>query len=134
MRGAGRARRTEREGMSYYKTCPDCGAHLDPGEECDCRKTVKVVCGATCDMFSQRVDVGGESFIACMSADGAVSISIHYDSRQERDEAYGRRCCLEPGSCPYYAQLRDAPRIGETGSRAEALVEQQRAILRGCGL
>lgn len=20
-----------------YKTCPDCGAHLDPGERCDCR-------------------------------------------------------------------------------------------------
>jgi hypothetical protein len=19
-----------------YKTCPDCGAHLDPGEHCDC--------------------------------------------------------------------------------------------------
>ena len=23
--------------MSYYSTCPDCGAHLDPGEQCDCR-------------------------------------------------------------------------------------------------
>lgn len=22
--------------MSYYKTCPHCGAHLDPGETCDC--------------------------------------------------------------------------------------------------
>lgn len=22
--------------MSYYKTCPRCGAHLDPGEVCDC--------------------------------------------------------------------------------------------------
>lgn len=21
-----------------YKTCPDCGAHLDPCEICDCRK------------------------------------------------------------------------------------------------
>lgn len=21
-----------------YKTCPYCGAHLDPGEECDCRR------------------------------------------------------------------------------------------------
>lgn len=24
--------------MSYYNTCPECGAHLDPGEECDCRE------------------------------------------------------------------------------------------------
>lgn len=22
---------------TYYRTCPDCGAHLDPGESCDCR-------------------------------------------------------------------------------------------------
>lgn len=22
--------------MSYYRTCPDCGAHLDPQEPCDC--------------------------------------------------------------------------------------------------
>lgn len=20
----------------YYRTCPECGAHLDPGEKCDC--------------------------------------------------------------------------------------------------
>lgn len=20
----------------YYKICPHCGAHLDPGEKCDC--------------------------------------------------------------------------------------------------
>lgn len=23
--------------MAYYRTCPDCGAALDPGERCDCR-------------------------------------------------------------------------------------------------
>ena len=22
--------------MSFYHTCPRCGAHLDPGETCDC--------------------------------------------------------------------------------------------------
>lgn len=21
-----------------YKTCPDCGANLDPGEKCDCKE------------------------------------------------------------------------------------------------
>jgi len=21
-----------------YRTCPDCGANLDPGEKCDCRR------------------------------------------------------------------------------------------------
>lgn len=24
--------------MSYYKTCPNCGAALDPDERCDCVK------------------------------------------------------------------------------------------------
>ena len=23
--------------MPYFRTCPRCGAHLDPGEACDCR-------------------------------------------------------------------------------------------------
>lgn len=23
--------------MSYYRACPHCGAHLDPGEVCDCQ-------------------------------------------------------------------------------------------------
>ena len=24
--------------LAYYRTCPHCGAHLDPGEVCDCQK------------------------------------------------------------------------------------------------
>lgn len=24
--------------MPYYKTCPECSAHLDPDERCDCQK------------------------------------------------------------------------------------------------
>ena len=24
--------------MSYYNVCTRCGAHLDPGEKCDCRE------------------------------------------------------------------------------------------------
>lgn len=24
--------------MPYYRTCPDCGCSLDPGEICDCGK------------------------------------------------------------------------------------------------
>ena len=23
--------------MAYYHTCLECGAHLDPGEDCDCK-------------------------------------------------------------------------------------------------
>lgn len=27
--------------MSYYRTCPNCGAHLDPGKACDCQDNEK---------------------------------------------------------------------------------------------
>ena len=32
--------------MSYYRTCPHCGAHLDPGEVCDCRNKEKAPASA----------------------------------------------------------------------------------------
>lgn len=30
--------------MSYYKICPVCGSHLDPGEKCDCESIEKAPC------------------------------------------------------------------------------------------
>lgn len=27
-----------RDLMAYYKTCPECGSALDPGEICDCKE------------------------------------------------------------------------------------------------
>lgn len=33
--------------MAYYRTCPDCGGNLDPGERCECqdkRKTAPSAC------------------------------------------------------------------------------------------
>ena len=33
--------------MSYYSTCPHCGAHLDPGEICDCQDKKEAAAGAT---------------------------------------------------------------------------------------
>lgn len=26
-----------RRSAPYYRRCPDCGAYLDPGEQCDCQ-------------------------------------------------------------------------------------------------
>ena len=34
--------------MSMYKSCPVCGANLDPGERCDCNKKA-VVSAANAD-------------------------------------------------------------------------------------
>ena len=38
--------------MSYYKTCPHCGANLDPGEVCDC--TLTQVCAEARETFPER--------------------------------------------------------------------------------
>lgn len=44
--------------MSYYRTCPHCGAHLDPGESCDC--TISQVCtearAVFPELFTGRTD------------------------------------------------------------------------------
>ena len=32
--------------MSFYRTCPHCGAALDPGEVCDCRDKEEAPAGA----------------------------------------------------------------------------------------
>ena len=32
--------------MSYYRTCPSCGANLDPGERCDCQNKKEAAQGA----------------------------------------------------------------------------------------
>lgn len=39
--------------MSYFKTCPHCGAHLDPGETCDCLDKKKAPAS------SAKADEGG---------------------------------------------------------------------------
>ena len=38
--------------MSFYRTCPLCGAHLDPGESCDC--TLTQVCAEARTVFPER--------------------------------------------------------------------------------
>ncbi len=38
--------------MSYFKVCPHCGAHLDPGEGCDC--TLTQVCAEARTVFPER--------------------------------------------------------------------------------
>lgn len=40
----------------YYRTCPDCGAHLDPGEQCDCRDAKSAAPGSTSPVGGKRKD------------------------------------------------------------------------------
>lgn len=50
--------------MSFFKVCPHCGAHLDPGESCDCRAKEEAPAS------SAKADEGGVEHV-----DHAVSTS-----------------------------------------------------------
>lgn len=42
--------------MAYYNICPDCGAHLDPGETCDCKEEKERESVKMQSMFSSGKD------------------------------------------------------------------------------
>lgn len=42
--------------MTYYRVCPCCGAHLDPGEVCDCRENEKTPAVAGGGGWEERAD------------------------------------------------------------------------------
>ena len=58
--------------MSYFKACPHCGAHLDPGEVCDCRDEEKTPAGAA------NTDEGKVEHV-----DHAVSTSIINETEEK---------------------------------------------------
>ena len=39
--------------MSYYKTCPYCGCHLDHGEACDCVEALRAR-GVEVELWDER--------------------------------------------------------------------------------
>lgn len=48
--------------MSYYKVCPYCGCHLDPGEVCDCEKKEAAASAANTD--NGRVEIGLSTYLS----------------------------------------------------------------------
>ena len=51
--------------MTYYRTCPLCGAHLDPGERCDCQEKEEDRPGA---VNAGTVEGGTEDLQAAVSS------------------------------------------------------------------
>ena len=51
--------------MSYFHTCPHCGANLDPGEVCDCRDKERAAQGAanTKDGGAEQIDTAASTSI-----------------------------------------------------------------------
>lgn len=56
--------------MTYYRVCPCCGAHLDPGEVCDCRENEKTPANAGGGKVEQSV---------------SRTVSTSYDTRETED-------------------------------------------------
>lgn len=40
--------------MAYYRTCPDCGAALDPGEKCNCQEEAERVRKRLEELYKQE--------------------------------------------------------------------------------
>lgn len=64
--------------MAYFKTCPLCGANLDPGEECDCDSVdsveVKIKKAPAEPVISASADV---------TSDITISISLYYKNKKK---------------------------------------------------
>lgn len=58
--------------MSYYRTCPYCGAALDPGEACDCRAKEEAPASAA--------NAGGDGAEQITTA-----VSASYDTRETEE-------------------------------------------------
>lgn len=52
--------------MSFYKICPHCGGHLDPGEKCDCQEQ------------EEQERRKWESLVRC-GGDGQYALNINYN-------------------------------------------------------
>ena len=99
--------------MSYYKTCPHCGAHLDPGEKCDCQRGT-----AVCPLFYCRWDHGEEHSLLCAREDGRVTQARTFVSAGARDAYYREKCCGSFQACPLH-RMAAAARRGEKAPAAE---------------
>ena len=86
--------------MPYYRTCPYCGANLDPGELCDCRKALEAEALRLIGLLSeeQRAELWEEIKEEIKNAPASVdstdgdrveafetTVSTSYDSRNMED-------------------------------------------------
>lgn len=49
--------------MSYYKTCPHCGATLDPGEKCDCQDGLTLSQAIELQKIWNALDENGREYL-----------------------------------------------------------------------
>lgn len=54
--------------MAYYNICPKCGAHLDPGEPCDCEEEKESVKVSYMRLIKTAPETGQMTF--CLEGEG----------------------------------------------------------------
>ena len=70
--------------MSFYKTCPHCGAHLDPGESCDC--TISQVCTEARAVLPERAEMKEAPADAANTGEGGI-VNMERKGERSREEA-----------------------------------------------
>lgn len=56
--------------MAYYNVCSNCGAHLDPGEPCDCKREQE----KQSEFFAQRMRANRRTGQYSLILDGRESM------------------------------------------------------------
>lgn len=96
---------------TYYRTCPDCGCNLDPGEICDCKKEFKPdirLCGnvrqvpVTEDVLIIGYDRSEKTDMACLTVARKNSDRILILKEFIGDEAIKAYENLTMGPCINY--------------------------------
>ncbi len=68
-----------------YKTCPDCGANLDPGETCDCAKEKKLPATNETASLNTHTD-NGDSTVSEYSISDNLELVKTFDLRDLRQK------------------------------------------------
>jgi|GEM_PF-1625979 len=98
--------------MSFYRTCPECGAHLDYGEICDCKKETAAP-GATNTENSQAHEAPTQvdSTTEPASMSNAELVDLFNELTPEGQRRLLRFCQLlvhSPGFCEEFAVVKVA--------------------------
>lgn len=62
-----------------YRTCPECGAHLDPGEQCDCRAKEEAAPGAVTSESGRAAQSSTTKHTPILSGEGEKCKMKHWE-------------------------------------------------------
>ena len=122
---------------NYYVTCPECGAHLDPGEACDCARKRATLPGQATERCAARAEDIRRMREAGMSFEriaqdvgvsptlvrdymqhhmpGLIMVKVIYKKRDARESPSGGFTHAGPALCGECKRWARRPRRDEDG-------------------